>query len=176
MAFKRSIIQIGYTKPAPAAGQRWSAELERESALGAHLTASRLGYAHHGIYVGSGKVVHYAGLSRSWHSGPIEEVMLTQFALGHPVCIVDHPESIYSAEAIVRRARSRVGEQAYHLLTNNCEHFCNWCISGLSRSVQIERPTGFPAQAICLAARLLSCLPPMLVPHRALATDIVHTH
>jgi hypothetical protein len=153
------IIQIRNNRAAGAANQLWAAGLQEEPALGAHLATSRLGYTHHGIYIGGGKVVHYAGLSRSWHSGPVEEVTLTRFALGRPVRIVDHPESIYSAEEIVRRARSRVGEQAYHLLTNNCEHFCNWCVSGLSRSVQVERPSGFPAVTVCVAARLVTRLP-----------------
>jgi hypothetical protein len=38
----------------------------------------------------------------------------------------------------VRRARSRLGERHYHLLRNNCEHFCNWCQLGESRSEQVE--------------------------------------
>ena len=29
---------------------------------GSHLISPRRGYTHHGIYVGDGKVVHYAGL------------------------------------------------------------------------------------------------------------------
>ncbi len=169
MRFKKSMIPMGYPKPAPASEQRWPEGLEQEPTLGAHLATSRFGYTHHGIYIGNGKVMHYAGLSRSWRSGPVEEVTLARFAFGHPVQIVDHPESIYSAEEIVRRARSRVGEQAYRLLTNNCEHFCNWCVSGLNRSVQIERPAGFPARTVCLAARLVTRLPIARVRHRAAA-------
>jgi len=38
----------------------------------------------------------------------------------------------------VRRARSRLGERRYHLLRNNCEHFCNWCQLGECRSEQVE--------------------------------------
>jgi hypothetical protein len=26
------------------------------------------------------------------------------------------------------RARSRLGESRYRLLTNNCEHFCSWAL------------------------------------------------
>jgi hypothetical protein len=36
-------------------------------------------------------------------------------------------------------ARSRLGENDYRLLTNICEHVCNWCRSGVSRSEQVER-------------------------------------
>ena len=39
---------------------------------------------------------------------------------------------------VVRRARLRLGENRYHLLTNNCEHFCEWCIRGESRSLQVD--------------------------------------
>ena len=33
---------------------------------------------------------------------------------------------------------SRIGEQKYNLLFNNCEHFANWCKTGRHRSVQME--------------------------------------
>ena len=171
MALKISTIGIWTRDANRAINSGWPPGLHEEPAIGAHLAVLRVGYTHHGIYIGSGKVVHYAGLSRSWRSGPVEEVTLARFAVGHPVRIVDHPESIYSAEEIVRRARSRISEQAYHLLTNNCEHFCNWCVSGLSRSVQIERPTGLPALTVCFAARLLARLPRMRMRQRALVTS-----
>ena len=112
--------------------------LDREPPIGAHLITSRRGYSHHGVYVGRGRVVHYSGLSRRWQSGPVEEVSLSRFINGHPLRIVDHPEPKYASEEIVRRARSRLGENDYRLLTNNCEHFCNWCLSGVSRSSQVE--------------------------------------
>ena len=41
----------------------------------------RRGYIHHGIYVGQGLVVQYAGLSREVRRGPVEEVPVSQFAL-----------------------------------------------------------------------------------------------
>ena len=107
--------------------------------LGAHLTTSRRAYIHHGVYVGHGRVVHYSGLSGFWQCGPVEEVPLSQFAVGRPVHIVDHDRSPYSPEEIVRRARSRIGENDYRLLTNNCEHFCNWCLRGVSHSAQVEQ-------------------------------------
>ena len=43
-----------------------------EPPMGAHLVTPRRRYCHHGIYVGDGKVVHYAGLSRSLRRGPVE--------------------------------------------------------------------------------------------------------
>jgi hypothetical protein len=103
-----------------------------------HLVTSRRGYMHHGIYVGRGMVVHYAGLSRFWHLGPVEEVTMSRFSRRRPVQIIEHGESTYSPQEIVQRARSRLGENDYQVLRNNCEHFCNWCVSGRSHSKQVE--------------------------------------
>ena len=131
--------------------RRWLSGLEREPPLGAHLTTSRRGYTHHGVYVGDGRVVHYSGLSGSWQCGPVEEVSLARFSAGRELRTVVHPTSVFSQEEIVRRARSRLGENDYRLLTNNCEHFCNWCSTGVSHSRQVERP-------LVLPLRLLSAL------------------
>jgi HRAS-like suppressor 3 len=137
---------------------------DQEPPLGAHLATSRHGYAHHGLYVGHGKVVHYAGLSRSWHPGPVEEVTISEFAFGQPVRIVDHSGSRYSPQEIVQRARSRLGEDNYNLLTNNCGHFCNWCIDDRSGSPQFDRPMAIRSLVSCLAVIVFAgvvaaCLP-----------------
>jgi hypothetical protein len=130
--------------PASDAAAMDATPLEQEPPLGAHLTTARWGYNHHGVYVGHGRVVHYSGLSGFWQCGPVEEVSLPRFLDGHPVRIVPHPESPFSPEEIVRRARSRLGENDYRLLTNNCEHFCNWSLSGVSRSAQVEKRMRVP--------------------------------
>jgi Lecithin retinol acyltransferase len=122
--------------------------LEQEPPLGAHLATLRRGYQHHGVYVGRGQVVHYSGLSGFWQCGPVEEVPLSRFANGRPVRLVSHLEPHYSPEEIVRRARSRLGESDYRLLTNNCEHFCNWCLSGNSRSAQVEGRLQLPLRIL----------------------------
>lgn len=33
---------------------------------------------------------------------------------------------------------SRIGEDRYHVLTNNCEHFCEWCVHAEQRSYQVD--------------------------------------
>lgn len=98
--------------------------LDEDLPLGAHLVTPRLGYTHHGIYVGGGDVVHYAGLSRLLHRGPVQKVPLQQFAAGHRVWIKRTTCPKYSGHAAVQRACSRLGEDRYHLTTNSCEHFC----------------------------------------------------
>jgi len=44
-------------------GLRGRAAWPLELPLGAHLSTSRFGYTHHGVYAGHGRVVHYSGLS-----------------------------------------------------------------------------------------------------------------
>ncbi len=97
----------------------------------------RRAYFHHGIYAGNGRVIHYAGWFRS-SRGLVEEVTLDQFTQGRRYRIGRTPPDRPSGEAIVLRARSRLGERRYHLLRNNCEHFCNWCQLGERRSEQVE--------------------------------------
>jgi hypothetical protein len=110
--------------------------------IGAHLITPRRGYTHHGIYAGHGSVLHYAGLARAVRSGPVEEVSLEHFANGRPVHIECRNAPTLSEEDIVARARSRLGENRYRLITNNCEHFSEWSRYGISRSHQVERWLG----------------------------------
>jgi Lecithin retinol acyltransferase len=113
--------------------------------LGAHLITRRRGYDHHGVYAGEGKVVHYAGWSAMFKGGPVEETSLDRFGGGNGYRVQFHGETPFSAREIVARARSRIGESKYRLLTNNCEHFCHWCLYGESRSQQVERLRALPA-------------------------------
>jgi hypothetical protein len=111
---------------------------EREPPVGAHIVTPRFAYAHHGIYVGRGRVVHYGGLSRGLRRAPIEEVPLAQFARGRPIYLRSEGAAGGDREEVVRRARIRLGEDRYRVLTNNCEHFCEWCTRGVPRSYQVE--------------------------------------
>ena len=121
---------------------------ETEYALGAHLVSRRAGYSHHGIYVGNGNVVHYAGFCTTLHRGPVEEVSLERFAAGHGIDVIDEPNARYAGLEAVQRARSRLGENHYRLLTNNCEHFCTWCLEGAGRSEQVRACVRHPAVAM----------------------------
>ena len=106
---------------------------------GSHVISPRRGYMHHGICVGDGKVVHYAGLARGQFRGRIEEVSFAQFAYGRSVWTRSSNLPAFVPQEVIRRARSRVGENRYRILRNNCEHFCEWCLRGESRSYQVER-------------------------------------
>ena len=105
--------------------------------LGSHLVTPRGLYSHHGIYVGSGRVIHYGGLAHGLRRGPVEEVSLAHFAHGRGIRI-RHDLPRFDHREVMARARSRLGEHSYRILTNNCEHFCAWVLQGESRSGQVE--------------------------------------
>lgn len=109
-----------------------------EPRLGAHLVTPRRGYTHHGIYVGGNRVVQYGGLSWGLRRGPVEEVSLARFSQGRAVWIRAMSQQWFEPQEVVRRARLRVGEDRYNVLTNNCEHFCEWCVHGEHRSYQVD--------------------------------------
>src|SRR5271166_2831828 len=111
-----------------------------ELAPGTELVVNRRGYRHHGVYVGSGRVIHYV-MRVTYPQGLVEEVSLTEFIDGHTLQIGRVPDKRLTGEDVVRRARSRLGERSYDLFRNNCEHFCNWCLVGEQRSAQIESLT-----------------------------------
>jgi hypothetical protein len=112
--------------------------------LGCWLVTPRCGFTHHGIYVGDGKVVHYAGLSRLWRPGPVEVVSLSQFSMGRRLWVKRTPTARYSGASAALRALSRVGEDGYQVMTSNCEHFCAWCLDGVGRSSQVEQWVMWP--------------------------------
>jgi len=109
--------------------------------LGTHLTSPRRGYVHHGIYAGDGRVIHYAGLYRGFRRGPVQEISLAEFGRGRGVHPMPASAAQFVGAEVVARARTRLGEDRYRVWTNNCEHFVHWCLSGTSRSTQVERLT-----------------------------------
>lgn len=142
--------------PVPGLARRVAAG--EDLPVGAHLMTPRWGYTHHGIHVGQGRVVHYAGLSRTLIRGPVEVVSLAHFAGGRELFVKTGAEARFTPDEIVRRACSRLGEDRYRLASNNCEHFCEWCRVGESRSEQVERLARPLRAASRAAARLLQAL------------------
>lgn len=130
-------------------------------------------YEHYAVYIGSQKVVHYAGDSADFEEKvTVRVASLDDFLKGDTNYFVlyfekgkENPHKIqvctefnmrdvnydcklslkkknfklYSPEETVERALSRVGEDKYHLLLNNCEHFAIWCKTGVSESYQVRR-------------------------------------
>ena len=123
----------------------------QEPPLAAHLVTPRRGYIHHGLYVGDGRIIHYPGLVGGLRRRAVEEVSLEEFARGRPVAVRMDSQPRFSGVEAVLRARSRLGENRYHIIRNNCEHFCEWCLNGVSRSRQLESlPARLGASAIAV--------------------------
>ncbi len=118
--------------------QRMEPVVSDELPLGAHLVTPRRGYVHHGIYAGNGRVIQYGGFNRLLERRPVEETSLDRFTRGRGYAVKARVAPRFDAAEAVARARSRLGEDRYRLWSNNCEHFVEWCISGSSRSHQVE--------------------------------------
>lgn len=97
--------------------------------IGDHLVVGRGLYTHHGVYVGRNGVIHYA-------STGVERTTLKDFCRSDTFWVYEHEERL-SQNQTVKRAESRLGEDKYNLLTNNCEHFAWWCCTGEDWSHQV---------------------------------------
>lgn len=91
-------------------------------------------YQHHGIDCGDGSVIHYRKPSEI-----VERTSFTTFSKGNVVTVKEYIKGFcYIPEVVVARAESRLGEDKYSLLFNNCEHFATWCKTGISDSKQVR--------------------------------------
>ncbi|MGB3510143.1 MAG: lecithin retinol acyltransferase family protein [Microcoleaceae cyanobacterium] len=89
-------------------------------------------YEHHGIDCGDGTVIHYRKGTET-----IERTSIKTFTDGRTIYVKKYPVR-YIADTVIQRAESRLGEQKYNIIFNNCEHFANWCITGVIYSQQVE--------------------------------------
>ena len=106
-------------------------------AKGDHLIVRRGWYTHHAIDLGDGYVVQYG---RGLSDGVTASVHITsgaRFSKGRPIEVHSSLTS-YDEDEIALRALNCVGEQEYHVLWNNCEHFVNWCRTGKRESPQVD--------------------------------------
>ncbi|AZB71975.1 lecithin retinol acyltransferase family protein [Synechococcus elongatus] len=103
-------------------------------AQGDHLVVDRRGglYTHHGIDIGDGTVVHYL------EGETIVRTSKDYFRRGEQIRLRDYADCD-PADITIERALSRLGEQRYNVLFNNCEHFATWCKTGRANSHQVER-------------------------------------
>jgi len=111
---------------------------------GMALGVQRPGYKHYGIYAGifheAQFVIHYNDKC-SGGRGRIEPVLFHNFLKGDEWWIVDVNGMEYTATVLensLARAASRFHEQKYNIITNNCEHFATWCVTGKAQSRQVE--------------------------------------
>ena len=88
-------------------------------------------FNHHGIDLGDGTVAHYL------EGREILRSPFADFSQEEVVSVTEHTDAS-PAGVTLRRAMSRLGEQNYNLLFNNCEHFATWCKTGRHRSGQVD--------------------------------------
>lgn len=84
-------------------------------------------------------VVHYTG-SPVRHEGRYASVREEEVEVdpGRERVFVLEYETGFSPSDVVARARSRLGEHRYNILTRNCEHFAYWCKTGIEYSGQVK--------------------------------------
>ena len=88
-------------------------------------------FLHHGIDLGDGTVAHYL------EGREILRSSTDDFSQGQPLTVIAHADAS-PPRVTLQRAMSRIGEQNYNLLFNNCEHFATWCKTGRHRSDQVN--------------------------------------
>jgi hypothetical protein len=98
-------------------------------------------YNHCGIYIGNGRVIHFAapqGSEISQENAVIHETSFEYFKDGCPVKVIEFPNGKPPDETI-ELAFSRLGEKGYDFTANNCDHFATWCKTGEHRSLQVDK-------------------------------------
>jgi hypothetical protein len=112
--------------------------------LGSHLVTPRIGYQHHGLFIGNEQVIHFTSNSR------IETVSLSEFTEGNGYDTRPF-HSKFSRNEIVTRALSRLGNDHYNVIFNNCEHFVAWCIHDKPISKQVRTHAALTSSLVPMA-------------------------
>jgi hypothetical protein len=102
---------------------------------------ARLGYTHHGLYVGSDLVIHYQGPNLGL-PGEIVMTSLGEFSDGKPIWCKFCPVRQYDRAASIERAHTRM-----------------WCIHGLHHSPQVSKAAAAVAKA-ALRTQQTTIMPP----------------
>src|SRR5262245_27520551 len=127
-------------------------------ARGDHIINPIVAYAHHGIDLGDGTVVHWTkpadetnrcGPARDQQLAEIRHTSLAEFAGSHPVWVREYAHC-FDSETVVARALALVGQRGYDLADNNCEHFACWCKTGRHHSQQVNDVVAVVAGALGL--------------------------
>jgi len=116
-----------------------------EIRTGDHLVAKKkiplpmfvTGFYHHAIYAGGGSILHFTGDSPS-----LATVRLTKLDAflknASRVYIIRHKWR-FDPNTILRRGFSFLGDGGYSLINWNCEHYVNYCITGIKRCYQVKK-------------------------------------
>jgi cell wall-associated NlpC family hydrolase len=98
-------------------------------------------YKHFGIYINDDCVIHYDGKidDKFLRDMSIRQTNMDRFLAGKTNFQIYNSKN-YNIDPldVVSRAKSRIGEEKFNLIFNNCEHFGIWCKTGVSKSKQID--------------------------------------
>ena len=97
-------------------------------------------YAHHGIYIGDGQVIHFSGVHPRKEAATIRYGALARFAgplRTSAIEVVPYARTFAPGE-VIARAKSRLNQSGFNLFGNNCEMFARWCKTGEIVSEQVE--------------------------------------
>ena len=117
-----------------------------ELQMGDHIAWHRPGsYWHHGIVmkqvaINSNKVrvIHYSGDLFNMDGKVVQQWIMVD-PKGEEVYRYDYNvKECLAPREVIGMAKSRLHENRYNLLTNNCEHFAHWCKTGEARSNQVK--------------------------------------
>jgi hypothetical protein len=83
--------------------------------------------------------------------GVISRTSIDSFGSGNKVFVRQY--HIYdSSDIVIQRAESRLNEDKYDLIFNNCEHFATWCKTGKHESEQVNRVAATTVSAVGIGA------------------------
>ncbi|MFM9023773.1 MAG: lecithin retinol acyltransferase family protein [Planctomycetaceae bacterium] len=125
--------------------------------VGRRVIGSTVTYAHQGIDVGDGTVVHARPDDDRdpFGGGRVVRSSMTEFAAGAAVRVRRDPPAAYAAEEIVARALKHVDRDGYCPVVDNCEHFATWCATGRRTSRQVDL---IAARIVAAAGRVTAAL------------------
>lgn len=113
---------------------------------GDHIRVDRGAYYHEGIYCGDGEVAHLTGEPFAKSNARPQITSISDFLDGaSSVELVSYEECMPVNDTLSfcrDTAAAADGEfPAYHLLSNNCEHYCRTAKAGAACSYQVESAT-----------------------------------
>lgn len=95
-------------------------------------------YDHYAVYAGGGEVIDYCVYNRTKTDGEIVQRYVGDDDLLSQRYHVANDFTLLPREKVLARAESRIEENEYNLLYNNCEHFARSCEGTSYSSSQVQ--------------------------------------